>query len=151
MPKLLRLVMLVLLLLGIAFAAFLWFIETNTPKRNRYLIPEGYTGWLCTSYAVPAARPLKVEDGFRIVQFDSKGVVETSDEGMPGKLKDEFLFYSERGSRPLSFESEMGGGFTTADQDSPNRYTFVFWVSKNAKLEQPPYSPSNPTPKCGHQ
>jgi len=151
MPKLLRLLILGLLLMGIAFIAFLWFIDTNTPQQNRYLIPEGYNGWLCTSYGVPTARPLKIEDGFRIVQFDSKGVVETSDEGMPGKHKDEFLFYSERGTRPLSFESEMGGGFTTADQRSPNHYTFFFWVSKNAKAEQPSYSPGNPTPKCGHK
>ena len=151
MGRLLRLVMLVLLLVAIAFAAFLWFLDTNTPKRNRYLIPEGYTGWLCTSYAVPDAPPLKIEDGFRIVQFDSTGVVETSDEGMPGKLEDEFLFYSERGTRPLRFESEMGGGFTTADQRNPNGYTLLFWVSRNAKIEQPPYSPGNSAPKCGHQ
>lgn len=151
MSRPIRLIMLALLLVGVAFAAFLWSIDANTPKRNRYLIPEGYTGWLCTSYAIPTARPLEMEEGFRVVRFDAKGVVETSDQGMPGKLKDEFFFYSERGTRPLSFESEMGGGFTSADQQNPNRYTFMFWVSKNAKVEQPPYSPSNLTPKCGPQ
>ena len=126
----------------------LWYLDTNRPKRNRYLIPEGYKGWLCITYDVPSAQPLISEDGFKLVRFDSTGKVETSDKGESGKLKDEFYFYSQNSLRPLNYEKEMGGGFTTSEGGNYNRYTYKFWVSQDAKNEQPPFSLDN-TPRNG--
>lgn len=130
------------------FAGFVWLVSANTPKRERYLIPEGYFGWLCVTYSVPGAPPLEIEDGYRLVKFSLSGVVETSTEGMPGKYKDEFLFYAGNTRRKMNIEKEMGGGYTVAKSEAPDRYTFMFWVSPNAKEQQPPYSPDKPN-RCG--
>ncbi len=134
--------------LATAFAALLSLLDANTQKRNRYLIPEGYRGWLCTTYLAESKFPLPIEDGFRLVKFDQSGVVQTSSEGLAGKLKDEFIVYSGTNRRPLNIESEMGGGFTTAPVTTPDHFTFMFWVSPNAKTEQPPYSRDKPY-ECG--
>jgi hypothetical protein len=96
------------------------------PKRHRYLIPEGYAGWLCVSYKVAGAADLATEDGFRIVRFPSTGVVETSFEGLPGTYKDEFYYYSTTERRTLNVGREMGGGYTVAKAEMPDRYTFKF-------------------------
>ena len=153
MPKWLKIVLLLTAFCVLSVFAFVWYLDANTPKRNRYFIPESYAGWLCIRYAVPNAPALPIEDGFRVVRFNSTGVVETSDEGMPGKLRDEYFVYSPQGMRSLNVELEMGGGFTVSDpQDSnPGRYTFYYWVSRNAKVDQPPYSPEAFPPKCGPQ
>jgi hypothetical protein len=146
-PGILKIVLIVGVVVLAAFGAFLWLLDVGTPKRNRYLIPEGYSGWVCVTYAVAGKPPLPLEDGFRLVKFDGGGIVETSDSGMPGKLRDEFLFYSENGTRPLNFSTEMGGGGTIASVDSPDRYTFRVWVSSGAKLVQP--SSSDRPIECG--
>lgn len=132
----------------IAVAGFVWVVSATPPKRERYLIPEGYFGWLCVSYSVSGAPPLEKEDGFRLVRFSPSGVIETSTEGMPGKYKDEFWFYGGNALRKMNIEKEMGGGYTVAKSEAPDRYTFMFWVSPNAKEQQPPYSPDKPN-RCG--
>ena len=123
-------------------------VSENTPKRERYLIPEGYVGWLCVSYSVTGAAPLQKADGFRLVRFPSSGVVETSTVGIPGKYKDEFWFYGGNALRKVNIEKEMGGGYTIASSEVPDRYTFMFWVSPNGKEQQPSYSPEKPN-MCG--
>lgn len=128
--------------------ALLWFIDYNTPKRNRYVIPAGYKGWLCVLYAVPGAAPLPREDGFDLVIFGQDGIVQTSDQGAPGKLKDEFWWYENGERTRLDAGSELGGGFTTAQIEKPERYTFMFWASRNARSEQTPYNPDKPA-TCG--
>ena len=132
----------------LAFVCIVWLVAANIPKRERYLIPEGYSGWLCVTYSVAGAHPLEIEDGYRLVKFSQSGVVETSTNGMPGKYTDEFWFYSGNELRKMNFEKEMGGGYTVAKPEFPERFTFMFWVSQNAKEQQPPYSPEKPN-RCG--
>jgi hypothetical protein len=98
----------------LAIVGFVWLVSASTPKRARYLIPEGYFGWLCVTYSVSGAPPLGIEDGYRLVKFSPSGVVETLTEGMPGKYKDEFLFYTGNTRRKMNIEKEMGGGYTVA-------------------------------------
>lgn len=126
------------------FVGFVWLVSASTPKRERYMIPEGYAGWLCVTYSVSGAPPLEIEDGYRLVKFSPSGVVETSTAGMPGKYKDEFWFYAGNTLRKMNIENEMGGGYTVAKSEAPDRFTFMFWVSPNAKEQQPPYSPEKP-------
>src|SRR2546426_5237374 len=68
--------------------------------RDRYLIPDGYAGWLCISYGVSGAPGLPMEDDFRLVVFPPSGIVETSS---PGLSLPRF-----RG-HPNSHESAIGG------------------------------------------
>ena len=148
MPKILRVGLWPLVAVLLVFAGFIWLLGANTPKRERYLIPEGYAGWLCVTYSVSGAPPLEIEDGFRLVKFSPSGVVNTSTEGIHGNYKDEFLFYGGNSLRQMNIEKEMGGGYTVAKSDAPDRFTFMFWVSPNAKEQQPLYHPEKPN-RCG--
>lgn len=148
MPKILKVGLWSVAVVLLVCVGFVWPGSANAPKRERYLIPEGYFGWLCVAYSVSGARPLQIEDGYRLVKFSASGVIETSTEGMPGKYKDEFWFYGGNKLRQMNIEKEMGGGFTVAKSEAPDRYTFMFWVSPNAKHEQPSYSPEKPN-RCG--
>lgn len=125
-----------LVVIGIGIAVFL---DAALPKRHRYLIPEGFAGWLCVSYKIPAAADLPIEDGFRVVRFPSTGIVETSFEGLPGKYQDEFYYYSQAARHALDVGREMGGGYTIAKAETPDRYTFKFWVSREARADYDSY------------
>jgi hypothetical protein len=131
---------------ALALAA-LYFV-LSPPKRHRYLIPEGYAGWLCVTFSVPGAPSLPTEDGFKVVRYPRSGVVETSDVGILGKMKDEFLYYADPGRRPLDVGLEMGGGYTVAPAETPERYTFKYWVSRNARKDFPSFVQNSPD-ECG--
>lgn len=135
-------------ILAITFLLFVLFAYSATPKRHRYMIPDGYAGWLCVSYQISGAPPLQMEDGFSIVRFPPSGVVETSSEGMPGKYTDEFYYYSSSGRKALDVGREMGGGYTVAKAEALNQYTFKFWVSRNAQADHAVYVTDKPD-NCG--
>lgn len=101
-------------------------------KRERYLIPDGYSGWLCITYGVPEAQPLPMEDGFRLVKFEQSCTIVTSSAQMPGHdYYDEFYFYSGN-TRRLLRNNELGGGYTVSQEKSKTpSITYKFWVSKN--------------------
>lgn len=127
------------MLIGLGYAA--WLIETDMPKRDRYLIPENYSGWLCITYSVPGASVLEMEDGYRLVKFPASGIVETSTEGKPGKYKDEFWRYSGATRRKMNLEKELGGGHTVTQPGDSARYTHMFWVSSDVTAQQSPAKP----------
>lgn len=116
-------------------------INADMPKRERYLIPENYFGWLCITYSVSGAPALEVEDGYRLVKFPTSGVVKTSTEGKPGKYKDEFWRYSGLTRRQMDVEKEVGGGHTVTQPGASARYTHMFWVSSNVTAQSPPTKP----------
>jgi len=129
-------------------AAGILYVLSNPPKRNRYLIPETYAGWLCISYSVNGAPPLAMEDGFRLVTFPSDGIVLTSSEGSPGKMRDEFYRYAGDNRKELEIEKELGGGYTKSNVKSSGIYTFMFWVSPNSKEDYSKFVKDRPD-TCG--
>jgi hypothetical protein len=132
---------------AISIGSLFW-LDAHTPKRNRYLIPVGFAGWLCVSYKIPGAASLPIEDGFRVIRFSATGVVETSDEGLPGKYKDELYYYAPEGRLESLGEGEMGGGHTEAKVEIPDQYTMKFWVSRDAKADHSKYVENKPQ-GCG--
>ena len=44
----------------------------------RFLIPEGYVGWIRVDFEVPDAPPLPVEGDFYILKFSNSGRLQTS-------------------------------------------------------------------------
>jgi hypothetical protein len=136
-----------LVALLVCVGSFLWWVEYGMPKRNRYLIPDGYAGWLCISYNVPGAAALPMEDGFRLVQFPPSGVIKTSSEFLPGGgYKDESFYYSGTTRRPVPSE-QRGGGYTTTEIATP-QFTNQFWISRDAKADYPIYVEGKPD-TCG--
>lgn len=107
-------------------------------KRNRFLIPENYVGWVCVSYGVEGASFLEIEDGFRLIKFDDSGIVETASDVIGGHgYLDEFWWYSPRGRVPLNLEKELGGGSNVYLLGAPKKYISGFWVSSDVRKIRP--------------
>jgi len=120
-----------------------------TSPRNRYLVPDGYAGWLCISYDISSAHHLPVEDGFRLVVFPPSGVVETSSPGLPGEeYRDQYFYYKGNKRRVLDVSTELGGGFTEARVQRPEHFTAKFWVSRNTRADFTVYVDDKPY-ECG--
>jgi hypothetical protein len=86
--------------------------STRLPQRkpNRYLIPEGYVGWLTVKYQVRSAPALPIEDGRYLVIFPVSGQTQTSLEQEYGWANDEYFYYSPDGKRRLLRVTGWGGG-----------------------------------------
>jgi len=119
----------------------------NVQRRYRYLIPQGYTGWLCVSFGVPHAPALPVEDGYEIVSFPPSGIVETSTALRPGVgYGDEHLFYDGDGNRNVVTSGQLGGGFT---ESSGSARKVEFWVSPDVRRDQNRYVGRGVPVQCG--
>jgi len=59
---------------------------------DRYILPDGYTGWVKLDYIVKDAPPLPIEDGYRVVRFSADGYAETSSESLRGWASDRFEY-----------------------------------------------------------
>jgi hypothetical protein len=52
---------------------------------ERYLLPDGYTGWVAVTYKVRDAPTFPREDGFRLVTVPDSGTVETHEKPLTGE------------------------------------------------------------------
>ncbi len=77
---------------------------------SRYLIPDGYVGWVRVEYDVSGAPPLPVEDGRFLLKFPAKPFLQTSSPERFGWAKDEFFYYRDSTQRPLAQTGRGGGG-----------------------------------------
>jgi hypothetical protein len=132
--------------LSLAIVFLMTFFDYSTPKRNRYLIPSGYAGWLCVKYGVKGAPALQMEEEFRLVRFPLTGYVETSSEVMTGSMKDDFFYVGNGGRSLVDMAIEMGGGSTTGYPTG--EHIHKFWVSRNAKADYRHYVESR-SEDCG--
>lgn len=107
----------------------------NPPKRNRYLIPEGYAGWLCVTFEASGASALPIEDGFFMVRFPADGRVVTSTAVEGGKMRDEFFYYTPAQRIPFDAGRSLGGGYTVSGGSNPQGVTYKFWVSADARAD----------------
>lgn len=89
-----------LAILALTLIALSWASDRRQPRR--FLIPDGYVGWLRVDYGVNAAHapgygvdrahPLPVQDGFLIYRFPPSGHIVTSSSLQEGWAKDEFFY-----------------------------------------------------------
>ncbi len=95
------------------------------PKRDRFLIPEKFTGTVYVYFQVPGAPPLKMEDGYRLIVIPESGVAKTSSDLIPGKLHDEYWFYSgEKRIRMSPYK--LGGGGTVKQKNALGQQEIYF-------------------------
>src|SRR5436305_15270354 len=77
---------------------------------HRYLIPEGYVGWVKIEYEVSDAPPLPLDKGFYVCNIPPSGVLKTSSSVEEGWAKDEYLYVAGDHTSPLSGTISGRGG-----------------------------------------
>jgi uncharacterized protein DUF6843 len=82
----------------------------STRHSSRFLIPEGYVGWVRVEFQVPGAPPLPVEGTEYLFKFPRSGLLRTSSAEEYGWAKDHYFYYSEKGARILRNTGSGGGG-----------------------------------------
>lgn len=76
----------------------------------RYLIPEGYVGWVQIDYGVESAPPLPIEERAYLAQFPAHGRLETSSPPEYGAAWDRYFYYDAEGKRREIFYTGWGAG-----------------------------------------
>ena len=112
MPKRkLKLVEKIILLSTVFMAIFLIGFWLSLKRTNRrYIIPQGYKGWVTIRYNFPGSPPLPEVDGFYQLQIPDSGYLFTSTPLEKGWGKDEFYWQSPSGlvSIPNYTQTEEG-------------------------------------------
>lgn len=67
----------------------------DTRIANRYLIPDGYVGWVCVEYRVRHEKPLVKVNGYNIIQIPTNGFAKTSSIPESGSAVDEFYYVKD--------------------------------------------------------
>jgi hypothetical protein len=75
--------------------------RNSTHRAARFLIPEGYTGWIRVEFEVPGAPPLPMENGQYILKIPPDGVLRTSSSEQYGWAQDHYYYDSAQGVRAL--------------------------------------------------
>ena len=85
--------------------AFAWWLhmsaQNSMHRSSRFVIPEGYTGWVRIEFEVQGAPPLPMEDTQYVLKIPSDGVLRTSSAEQYGWAKDHYYYYSAQGVRAL--------------------------------------------------
>jgi hypothetical protein len=97
----------------------------HNPKRDRFLIPEKFTGTVYVYFQVPGAPPLKKEDGYRLIIVPDSGIVKTSSDPIGGKLHDEYWLYSSDGKRRRMSDGKLGSLYTTAEKNPSGQLEMI--------------------------
>lgn len=101
----------------------------------RFLIPEGYVGWVRVDFDVATAPPLPIEEGYRIFKFTESGRLQTSSSDTVDSRRNQFFYYSERGTHLLEVggplnrrlvQEEFSGPGPGHLAPVPNRYRYIF-------------------------
>ena len=80
----------------------------STHRSSRFLIPEGYTGWIRIEFEVQGAPPLPMEGGQYVIKIPASGTLQTSSPEQYGWADDRYDYYSAQGTRPLPDSGPAG-------------------------------------------
>lgn len=80
-------------------------------KREVWIIPGGYVGWLRLDYSVAGAPPLPIEDGRYIVRLPRTGRLATSTANYPPVDHNEYVFEDASGRHKLVFSTKIIQGY----------------------------------------
>lgn len=81
-----------------------WFsinAPNSTPRSMRFLIPEGYSGWVQIEFEAPGAPALPQEGGTTVLQIPPSGTLRTSSPEQYGWVNNSYAFYSSAGVHPI--------------------------------------------------
>jgi hypothetical protein len=99
--------LLVALLIGLAMWSHTG-QERAESRPSRFLIPEGYVGWVRIEFDVLGTPTVPIEDGGYLFKVPPTGVLKTSLKLQDGWPEDRYYYYSEERRRELSTRSQDG-------------------------------------------
>lgn len=97
-----RAIGIITLVAAIGLAFWLNLSGPKSPHRSvRFLIPDGYTGWVRIEFEQPGLPPLPAERGQYVARIPLAGTLKTSTQEPFGWANDEYYFYSSDGLRQI--------------------------------------------------
>jgi hypothetical protein len=76
-------------------------VRNSARRSSRFLIPEGYVGWVRVEFHISGAPPVAVEDGEYVFRVPPSGLLKTSSSEQYGWAKDRYYYDSKAGVRML--------------------------------------------------
>jgi hypothetical protein len=119
---------------------------------SKFLIPEGYAGWLRVEYDVECFPPIPVVDGVRILRFARANVLETSSPITEDAAERQYFYYAADGSeRNLAADYRNGNGMIW--QETPGSRggkvrMFIFFVGTEEQSKTRPQTGFLLAPVC---
>jgi hypothetical protein len=101
----------------------------------RFLIPEGYVGWIRIDFDVVGAPEIPIEDGFYVFKVLESGRLQTSSSDLVESTRNQFFYYSGAGryrirlGGPLEnrlVQGEFSGPGSGHLPPVPNHYRYIF-------------------------
>jgi|SRR5579863_156236 len=89
------------LLIGVAFQLGMG-TRSSSRHSSRFLIPDGYTGWVRVEFEVQGATPLPMEGAEYVLTIPPSGVLRTSAPEQYGWANDHYYYSSAAGMRSLT-------------------------------------------------
>jgi hypothetical protein len=128
-------------LLSVVAATCLLILTACQEKRhpNRFLIPQGYSGWIKTIYNAKDASLLPRDGEYLIHKFPDSGVISTATFCETGWALDEFYFYTKNNSlEKIDPENMIHLQGNSMQYESNGQITNVearFFVGTNEQLQ----------------
>lgn len=94
-------------------------------RPSRYLIPEGYVGWVRINYRMKGAPALPIEDNYYLFKFPSTGLLETSSDIEYGAANDDYFYYCGDTRRKLKETAWGSGGMIWAGYNGWSENNFA--------------------------
>jgi hypothetical protein len=118
---------------------------------SKFLIPEGYVGWLRVEYDVECYPPIPVEDGVKIFRFTDANMLETSSPMPEDAAERQYFYYAADGSeRDLAADYRSGNGMIWQERPGSRggkMSMFIFFVGSQEQSKTRPL-PGFPPPAC---
>jgi hypothetical protein len=102
------------LVVTVCAVAFSCASQAEKRRPSRYLIPEGYVGWVKINFRIKGAPTLPVQDNHYLFKFPPSGLLETSSDMEYGVATDDYFYYCGDTRRRLESTGWDGGGMTWA-------------------------------------
>jgi len=123
----------------------------RSPPLSKFLIPEGYVGWLRVEYDVECFPPIPVEDGVKIFRFTDANVLETSSPMPEDAAERQYFYYAADGSeRDLAANYRSGNGMIWQERPGSRggkMSMFIFFVGTQEQSKTRPLR-GFPPPAC---
>ena len=120
--------------------------------RSRFLVPDGYSGWLELEYGVKDGAAPITEDGIRVFKFPASGLLKASGPGPEPGAEDDFEYFSEIGSqRQIPIDYALGKGMVWGKYQGfkagvPSLYGFFVGTEEQYKRHQSEAAHPGPIP-----